>query len=315
MTKPVRTLPSLDLLRGFEAAARHLSFTEAAEELFVTQSAVSRQIKTLEQQLGLPLFLRRNRALFLTEAGQTLYRSSASILAQLRDTLESLRAGSEPRILGISTTVSFAALWLIPRLGSFRATHPGIDVRVSATTEVQDLKREHLDLAIRYVRPNVAPSGASKLFGEEVFVVCSKTLCNDPKRPLKSPEDLRRHVLLHYEDSSGRWPWFSWASWLEAMGIPDLRPQGVLQFNQYDQMIQAAIDGQGVALGRSSLVERLIRQGRLTAPFGEDGNASGAYFILTAPGADRREDVQQFLHWLGSEVAAMLEARKDWGIE
>lgn len=303
MNKRIRSLPSLDLLRGFEASARHLSFTLAADELFVTQSAVSRQVKALEEHLGITLFQRRNRALFLTKEGETLFRTTTDVLAQLEATTDKLCSGGAPKILGISTTVSFAAMWLIPRLGGFRARHPDIDVRVSATSEVQDIKREQLNLSIRYARPNAPNLAAKKLFSEEVFAVCSDSLRNDPHRPLTKPSDLRKHVLLHMDDACGDMPWFSWASWLEAMGIPDLQPAGSIRFNHYDQMIQAAADGQGVALGRNPLVERMIRQNRLVAPFGEKASPSGSYFIVCAPGSEDNEDLRHFVDWLVEEAA------------
>jgi DNA-binding transcriptional LysR family regulator len=302
MNKRIRSLPSLDLLRGFEASARHLSFTLAAEELFVTQSAISRQVKTLEEHLGITLFQRRNRALFLTEEGEVLYRTTADVLAQLEATTDKLCSGGAPKFLGISTTVSFAAMWLIPRLGRFRARHPEIDVRVSATSEVQDIKRERLNLSIRYARPGTSPLGAKNLFSEEVFAVCSESLQSDPHRPLKKPSDLRKHVLLHMDDACGDMPWFSWATWLEAMGVPNLQAAGSIRFNHYDQMIQAAADGQGVALGRNPLIENMIRQKRLVAPFGEKASASGGYFIVCAPDAEENEDLRRFVAWLVEET-------------
>lgn len=300
----LRTLPSIDLLRSFEAAARHLSFTKAAEELFVTQSAVSRQIKTLEEQLSVELFLRDIRKLDLTEAGQQLYQSVDSVLKHLETTISTLLTADQSRTLGLSTTVSFSALWLIPRLGRFRARYPRVDVRVSATSEVQDIKRKRLDMAIRYARPETVPAGARILFQEEVFAVCSHSLMCDVERPLREPADLHKHVLLHMDDSCGDWPWYMWSSWLEKMGLPQLRPAGVIRFSQYDQMIQAAIDGQGVALGRQPLVGRLLAQQRLVAPFKEKRIDSGTYYLITERGAESNFDVINFINWLFEEIAA-----------
>src|SRR3954447_7378358 len=185
-----RHFPSLDLLEGFESAARHLSFTKAGEELFLTQSAVSRQIKELEDQLGVPLFVRRHRALALTEAGQQFYASAAQVLSTMRTATERLRAQSgRRRPLSVTTTHSFAALWLVPRLAGFTRTHPGIDVRIMAETRVQDLERDGLDLAIRHGPPALAGPNAIRLFGERVFPVCSPKLLK--RIPLREPGDLK----------------------------------------------------------------------------------------------------------------------------
>src|SRR3981081_3870763 len=212
-TRDAARLPPMDLLQGFEAAARHLSFTKAGEELFLTQSAVSRQIKDLEDQLGVPLFERRHRALLLTEAGQQFYASAAQVLATMRAATERLRAHSGRRRAPSGTTTnSFAALWLIPRLAGFTRTHPGIDVRITAETRVQDLERDGLDLAIRHGPPSLAGPNAVRLFGERGFPVCSPQLLK--KIPLEKPADLAQHVLLHYDDREGRHPWLHWRAWL-----------------------------------------------------------------------------------------------------
>src|SRR5881396_2631496 len=225
-------LPSLDLLKGFEAAARHLSFTKAGEELHLTQSAVSRQIKDLEGQLGVPLFQRRHRALALTEAGQQFYASAAQVLATMRTATERLRSQSgRRRPLSVTTTNSFAALWLIPRLAGFTRAHPGVDVRITAETRVQDLERDGLDLAIRHGPASLAGPNAVRLFGERVFPVCSPRLLRDPARPLKQPADLKEHCLLQYDDPDGRHPWLHWKTWLEVAGLTDFRPAATLSFS------------------------------------------------------------------------------------
>src|SRR5919201_5621523 len=159
-------MPSLDLLQGFEAAARHLSFTKAGEELFLTQSAVSRQIKELEEQLGVALFHRRHRALALTEAGQQFYAAAAQVLTTMRQATSRLKASTGRKPLSVTTTSSFAALWLIPRLAGFTRTHPGIDVRITAETRVQDLERDGLDVAIRHGPATLAGTNEVRLFGE-----------------------------------------------------------------------------------------------------------------------------------------------------
>lgn len=293
-----RVLPSLDLIKGFEAAARNLSFTKAAEELFLTQSAVSRQIKALEEQLGVALFHRRHRALLLTEAGQELYRSASSALKQLADTATRIKARGSTRMLTVSTTVGFASLWLIPRLTAFRDRHPDVEIRIDANNRMLDLRQDGIEIAIRYCTQDMAPPGAIKLFGEEVTPVCSPKLITRAK-PLARPEDLRHHVLLHYESLVGTSaPWLTWTVWLEVMQIADFKPAGSLRFGQYDQAIRAAVDGQGVALASSGLVKQLIRQGKLVAPFKQRAKSSRAYFLVTTKDAEPRTDVQDFIAWL-----------------
>src|SRR3954468_5379605 len=255
-------MPSLDLLRGFEAAARHLSFTKAGEELFLTQSAVSRQMKDLEDQLGVPLFQRRHRALALTEAGQQFYASAAQVITTMRAATERLRAqAGRRRPLSVTTTHSFAALWLIPRLAGFTRDHPGIDVRIMADTRVQDLDRDGLDLAIRHGPASLAGSNAVRLMGERVFPVCSPKLVKDKSKPLREPRDLRYPCLLQYDDPEGRHPWLHWKTWLEVERIADLRPAGTLSFSGYEQIIPAAVAGHGVGLGRTPLVKDLLASG------------------------------------------------------
>ena len=295
-------LPSLDLLKGFEAAARLLSFTKAGEELFLTQSAVSRQIQDLEEQLGMALFQRKPRALALTEAGQQLYPAAAQVLATMRAATERLRALSGRRRLSVTTTQSFASLWLIPRLAGFTRAHPEVDVRISAETRVLDLERDGLDLAIRHGPPSLAGPNALRLFGERVFPVCSPKLANDPRRPLREPADLRHHVLLQYDDPDGRHPWMHWKTWLEIERLSDLRPAGNLVFSGYDQIIPAAIAGHGVALGRSPLVREAIAVGDLVAPFKRSADPARAYFAVLARDAAARPEVAAFLAWLREEA-------------
>jgi DNA-binding transcriptional LysR family regulator len=300
----LKSLPSIDLLRSFDATARHLSFTKAATELFLTQSAVSRQIKALEDQLGVALYIRGVRKLTPTDAGLRLAKCVDSVIRQLEATIISLDKDSVARMLGISTTLSFAALWLIPRLAAFREKHPDIDVRVSATNEVLDIKRKHLDIAIRYARPERIPQKSQLLFHEEVFAVCSPSLCSDPARPLREPMDLKSQVLLHMDDACGEWDWYMWSSWFENIGLSSLRPASAVRFSHYDQMIQAAIAGHGVALGRDPLVRRLLRQGSLVAPFGEKHISSGAYYLFTELDSDNKPDVAAFKSWLFAEIDA-----------
>jgi LysR family glycine cleavage system transcriptional activator len=281
-------LPHLAFFQGFEAAARTLSFTKAAEELFITQSAVSRQIKALEDNLRLKLFERRPRSLTLTEDGQALYRIATDVLDRLQSATDQLRAETRARQLSITTTTGFASLWLIPRLSRFTALHPDIDVRISATTDTLNLERSLIDLAIRYCKPETAPEGAVRLCGDEMIPVCSRALLRDKTRPQKRPQDLAHHTLLHFDYAGAETMYMDWGTWLTALGIAELKSAGALHFSQYEQMIQAAISGQGVALGRQALVSDLIESRALVAPFKQTLVGSRAYFIIELRAQDPR---------------------------
>lgn len=297
MREQRRSLPSLDLLRGFEAAARNLSFTRAAQELYLTQSAVSRQVKAIEDHLGVALFARRHRALLLTEAGHELYRATAQALRQLGDAASRIRDRGAGRTLTVTATIGFASLWLIPRLADFRSRRPDIDIRIAADNKMVDLEREGIEVAVRYCTPKAAPAGAVRLFGEVVLPVCSPNSLTR-SAPLTRPEDLSRHILLHFEPADGITPWLSWTVWLEVMQQQGLKPAGSLRFSQYDQTIQAAIDGQGIALGTTPLVRHLIKQGRLIAPLAKKFESSRAYYLVTSSTATGRQEVKEFSSWM-----------------
>jgi len=296
-------LPALDLLVGFEAAARHLSFTRAGEELYLTQSAVSRQIKELEDQLGVQLFQRRHRALALTPEGQQFYAAAAQVLVTMRAATDRLRTRAGRQTIALTTTHSFAALWLIPRLAGFTRAHPEADVRITAETRVQDLERDGLDIAIRHGPAALAGPHAVRLFGERVFPVCSPKLLRDKSRPLRQPADLGKHILLQYDDPDGRHPWLHWKTWLEVAGIADLRPAGTLSFSGYEQIIPAAVAGHGVALGRTPLVRDLLASKELVAPFRSSADPARAYFAIVSKRAAGRPEVAAFVEWL-KEAAA-----------
>ncbi len=307
------SLPSLDFFKGFEAAARHLSFTKAAEELFVTQSAVSRQIQALEQRLGVALFLRRNRGLALTEAGEQIRRAVDSALRTLHQAVEQVSPGATPKMVTVTSSMAFSSLWLIPRLSGFRRLHPDVDVRISANNQVLDIDRERIDLAIRYCPSRAAPAGSVRLFGEEILPVCSPVLLRDRSRPLKSPQDLRHHVLLHFDEPHRPTPWLTWNVWLETAGVSDLEPADSLRFNHYDQTIGAALGGQGVALGRRPLVKKLLADGALVAPFPLGSVTDRAYFIVRTPATSGRPEVARFVEWLIAEAAVTTAKEGDAG--
>src|SRR6266498_3555031 len=273
MLEALRQLPSLDFLRGFEAAGRLLSFTRAAEELFVTQSALSRQVQALEAALGVRLFERRHRALSLTLAGATFHREVAATLAAIASAAERARTGSREPGVTLTTTVSFASLWIVPRLPAFRARHPNVEVYVSANDRTVDLMRGDVDLAIRYCADASAPREGLRLFGERMLPVVSPSVSRNPRTPLKRPADLAQHVLLHL----------------------------------YDPVIQAAVGGQGVALGRLPMIAQLLRDGRLVAPFSKKFDSARGYYVLIAPHARGRADVEAFVEWLAAEAAAVAE--------
>ena len=293
-------LPPLDFIQGFEAAARNLSFTKAAEELFITQSAVSRQIKALEDDLGLALFERRPRALALTDEGEAFYRTVADTLDRFQDATERLRASGRTRPLAVTTSIGFASLWLIPRLQRFTRAHPTIDVRLAATNDNLNLERSLIDVAIRLCRPENAPPNAIRLFGSDVTSVCSPALLNDPLKPLKTPGDLAAHVLLHFDFYQGQ-SFLDWNAWLTALGVGDITPSA-MRFSQYDQMIQAAISGQGVALGIMPLIDEHLQSGRLVAPFDRSESNLRAYFLIKSQAAKDRPAINDFIGWILDEA-------------
>jgi DNA-binding transcriptional LysR family regulator len=297
-----RELPSLDFLKGFDAAARHLSFTLAAEELYLTQSALSRQIKTLEDQIGHPLFHRGHRSLKLTEAGRALQPVVREALADVARAVASIRARHGVRRVSVSTTVPFASLWLIPRLPKFRQTHPDVEVFVSADNQVVEIEHGRIDVAVRYTQPHRAPADATFLFGERIVPVVSPLLLKDRSRPLKKLADLSHHVLLHLEDPLGRTPWVDWTTWLTSSGEGDLAAAGNLRFSQYDLLLQAAVSGQGVALGRSPLIDHALAEGQLVTPFPRRYDSPRGYFVLSSAAAEGRSEVGEFIAWLREEA-------------
>ena len=297
-------LPSLDLLKGFEAAARQLSFTRAAAELFLTQSALSRQMQTLEEQIGIALFERRHRELRLTAAGQMLQPVARRVLDDMAQAVAKILREQTAQPLTIATNQPFASIWLIPRLARFRARYPAMDVFISADNRIVDLDRERIDLAVRYCTEAMVPPGSVRLFGERLVPVCSPALAADPERPLKHPADLVRHVLLHIDDERGRYPWLNWSVWLAANGVDGIASAGTLRFNHFDQVVQAALDGQGVALGRVPLIDRLLAQGKLVAPFRNRYATTRAYFIVRGAASALRPEAQAFIDWLIEEAAA-----------
>jgi DNA-binding transcriptional LysR family regulator len=294
-------LPPLDQLEAFEASARHLSFTKAADELALTQSAVSRQIAALEDHYGLALFRRLHRALRLTDDGQTLFQSVSEVLGQLHAVGGELKRDRRAKTVVVTTTPGFAGLWLIPRLAGFTAARPDVDVRISAGYKLVNLNRDGVDLAIRYQSEDAIDDGAELLFGDVVLPVCSPKLLRDPARPLKTPEDLRHHVLMYLDSGPGA-DMQDWPIWLRAMKLEDLKPASVLHFSQFDQLINAAISGQGIALGRSPLLKQMFRDRRLVAPFKKTVASPRSYYLVRSATAARKPEVQEFAAWVKAEA-------------
>ncbi|WP_027132428.1 transcriptional regulator GcvA [Geminicoccus roseus] len=299
-----RRIPGLNALRTFEAAARHLNFTRAAEELSVTPAAVSAQIRTLEEQVGVRLLWRTSRNVRLTEAGELLCDAVGQALDLVGQAVEQIGTPAIRPTLKVSTGFSFAAKWLVPRLDRFRRLYPDLDVRIDANDRLVDFVRDEIDVAIRFgsgIYPNMR---VDRLFEEQVFPVCSpKLLDGDP--PLRVPEDLRHHVLIHeaWPAQDGSWP--DWRTWFLAAGLADVDMQRGLHFQQSALTIQAAIDGQGVALGNTSLVGDDLAAGRLVQPFALSLSVPRFSYFVVAPRRNaERWSVRAFRDWILSEVAA-----------
>jgi DNA-binding transcriptional LysR family regulator len=297
MSNDLLALPPLDALRGFVAVARRMSITLAAQDLCLTQSAVSRQIQSLEQHLRTPLLVRKHRAIALTEAGEQLFHLASPWLDRLADYSRAVRHEGRPRPVTISASIGVTALWILPRLGGFQASHPHIDVRVAANNRILDLKQEGIDLAIRYCREAHAPNGAIRLFGEAVVPVAHKSIA---AKAFRNPAALMQQVLLELDERT--LPWLRWSAWLSAKGFPEAKPKAYLHFNQYDQVIQAALEGHGVALGRLALVLPMLKDGRLVAqPNAKVGVSDYAYWLIRSPEPVRSE-VEVFSDWIIREV-------------
>jgi len=300
---------SLTNLRAFEAVARRLSFSDAAEELFVTQSAISRQIKSLEDELGVPLFVRGTRHVEMTQDAQILLRSVEPWLARLDAGVRQIREKHSRQRVSVTTFASFASLWLLPRIEAFQRAHPDIDIRVSAHDSLADLDDPELDLALRYCSPAQAPAGAVRLFGETLTPAVSRQLMaqirDGQAPPLARPADLARHTLAEEDDNKASTEFLSWRHWLAQHGEPALQPRRWLYLNFTYQQVQAALAGQGVALARVALVYEALARGELVEPFGAAGRTTSpyCYWLIAAPGGRARPEVRQFCEWVLSQAA------------
>jgi LysR family transcriptional regulator, glycine cleavage system transcriptional activator len=287
-------LPSLNGLRAFEAAARHLSFTQAAAELNVTQTAISHQIKRLEEELGVRLFVRQNRALSLTPEAKDYLPGIRAAFNDLRLATDRLLRRDHDHVLTVSTLASLAAKWLLPRLSAFQESHPGIDVRITTSTALVDFKSDGVDAAIRYGRGQWPGLRADWLMADQMFPVCSPALLSG-KKPLRKPEDLAEHVLLH--SSAGNDD--DWRLWLTAAGLPtDLSKQPGVTFDLVFMTIQAAIDGIGVAMGRTSYVQDDIAKGRLVVPFEITLPVDAGFYLVSPQTKADLPKLSAFRNWL-----------------
>ena len=290
-----RRLPPLSALRAFEAAARHLSFTLAAKELHVTPAAISHQVKALEEYLGLPLFRRLTRALLLTDEGQAYLPGVRRAFDQLYDSTEQLLAKGVGGLLTVSVLPSFAARWLVARLGRFRELHPDIDVRVAPSAEMVDFTRDDVDMGIRYGKGQYPGLRCDRLMTEDIFPVCSPSLLTGP-HPLAQLEDLAYHTLLH-DDSYG-----DWRTWLLAAEVNNVDPARGPIFADSSLLIQAAVAGQGIALARGVLARDALNAGRLVRPFDLSLPTEYAYYVVCPESRADRPKVVAFREWLLAET-------------
>ena len=291
-------------LRAFEAVARHLNFRLAAQELALTPPAVSREVRTLEQQLGVPLFRRHTRAVELTEAGNQLLTAVGQALPRLDATVRHIRQSAGRRHVSVTTFASFASMWLIPRLEAFQRDHPDIDIRVEASDTAVDLEVTDIDVAVRYAPAERMPAPAQRQFGESVTPMASPWLLRSGP-PLKRPEDLLRHTLIEAGDAyTPHLQWLTWRRWLDANGLKDAQPKRWLSFNYAYQMVQAALSGQGVVLARPPLVAENLARGDLVEVFAAGAYPQArlispmAYWVLVSPHSRQRAEVRAFADWL-----------------
>lgn len=295
----LRTL-SLDALRGFEAAARLGSFTAAAEALSLTQSAVSKQVKLLEDALGQALFVRGARGLKLTAEGRVLQAGTLAALQQLEATLLRIVPGQRQKLV-VSVTPSFAALWLLPRLPAFHALAPHVDLQVDAVEDSRVLERDGVDLAIRLSTANQAEAGWQLLMRERLILVAAPAVASR----IRTPADLAQVPRLVHNHAIERHAGMGWRHWLDRLGLSASTPQPVFQFTQYELALKAAVQGLGVAIGRLPLVQQALEDGSLQQVLADEMSGSceglGCYLVLS-PQAAERADVLAFAEWIGNTL-------------
>ena len=292
-----RTLPPLNAMRAFEAAARHESFTKAAAELGVTQTAISRHVRVLEQQLRKPLFVRHASGLELTSDGRSLAVKLSSALDAIAIGIGEIKGERRRQILRISAQPNFALRWLIPHLPAFRARHPLIDVHVVTSHRRPEFPADDTDVAIR-LGQHWTGVVADRLFGSDLFPVCSPRLITT-RRPLRLPADLAHHTLLHASTAPN-----DWKIWLDAAAAPPLHWDAGWRFDSYALTLEAAVDGLGVALGRRAFVEHDLAAGRLVQPFALTVSVDEAWYLIFPEAVTSRPEVQAFRRWIAEEARA-----------
>ena len=300
-------------LRAFEAVARHLNFRAASEEMALTQSAVSRQIQALEDDVGVLLFLRHTRAVELTGAGAQLLRAVLPALERMDSAVRLIRQSAGRKSVAISTWASFASMWLIPRLEAFQRQHPDIDIRIDATDAPVDLDTTDVDLAIRYAVPSVVPPGSQRLFGEQLTPVVSPWLVKNAK-PLKAAKDLAQFALIEAGDShrSQHLEVLTWQRWFDSQSLKQFEPKRWLYLNYANQIAQAALTGQGAALARTPLVADALASGELIEPFPKLRLDSPlVYWLIIGPRSAARPEVKAFCDWLQAQALLTREAIGD----
>ncbi len=304
-------------LRAFEAVARHLNFRAAADELALTQSAVSRQIQGLEEDVGVSLFLRHTRAVELTSAGAQLLRAVMPSLERIDSAVRIIRQSAGRKSVAISTWASFGSMWLIPRLEVFQREHPDIDIRIDATDTPVDLETTDVDLALRYSTPATVPASAIRLFGEQLTPVASPWLLKSGSR-IQKAKDLAQFALVEAGDAhrSHYMEWLTWQRWFDAQKLTRFEPKRWLYFNYAHQIAQAALTGQGIALARTPLVADSIASGDLVEPLPKMRLDSPlAYWLIVGPhrgaGGAPRPEVTAFCEWLKGQAAQTRQAIGD----
>lgn len=300
----------LSALRAFEAVARHLSFTRAAEELHVTPGAVSQQIRSLEQRLGDVLFMRTKRSVALTDAAIRMLPDVQAGFDALSRAISTEANVSTGKTLTVSVAPSFASKWLVSRLPDFSDRHPEIDLRISATVALTDFRRDKVDLAIRFGRGAYNDVHTERLLPETVTPLCSPDLLKGKGR-MRSPEDLRKHRLLHDMSISmaGESEQSAWERWLKLAGAKHVSAHRGTRFSLAELALQAAIEGSGVVLGRMVLAEGDIAAGRLVQPFGTSLPLGVGYFLVTPRGAPQRPELRLFREWLYSTLKLLPSRR------
>jgi LysR family transcriptional regulator, glycine cleavage system transcriptional activator len=302
--KPLRRLPPLNALRSYETAARHRSFTKAAEELGVTPAAVSHQVRLLEDHIGVALFQRVNRQLMLTEAGEACLPGIRSAFAGLAAAVDTISTAGRSGVLTVSVAPSFASKWLLPRLDAFQAAHPDIDVRVFASMQLVDFASGEADLAIRYGAGRYPGLVSEWFLSEAVIPVCSPKLL-EGANPLRGPADIRHHALLHDDSPDKDQSCPSWEMWLKAAGVVDgIDATRGPRFNQSSLVLEAAALGRGIALAKSAIAAADLAEGRVVKPFELSSPVDFAYYIVYPESKTLMPKVELFIQWLRQQVAA-----------